>query len=938
MRKTHYTKLLAGFLCAAVLSADLMSAGFFSLAAEATELSGAETQAAETADAQEEIFEDFSSVSETDAVIESTQMQSSEMAEMVTETEEVRSMQEETVSENAGNAETAMENLTQIEGTSENADTSETEMTETTDISESETQETETQVVLNADGNIASGVIDEDYGHITWVIDADGKLTVTGTGDFSFPEPSIYRIHPPWFEYRETIKSAKINVSGMTDASYMFGSQFSLYDDAYPNMTNIDLSDFNTSSITNMSDMFSGCEALSSLDLSNFDTSNVIDMSDMFRYCHALSSLDLSNFDTSNVTDMSGMFCWCDNLTTLNINSFNTSNVTDMSNMFCFCSNLISLNVGNFETRNVTDMNGMFLNCDIISNLNVSKFNTSNVTDMASMFDGCNNLTNLDVSKFDTGNVIDMNRMFGWCHKLDNLDVRNFDTNNVTDMAYMFYSCTNLSSLDVSNFDTGKVVNMEHMFSYCHGLNSLNLSNFNMSNVSTENTFGEKTEMFDDCYNLNTIHAPLYLAETIALPVSSKDIWYQSDGTIITELPLNLSYSVVLGKNYVPDDVLSQEYKKLQLKSVIYTYGTKTVNVLKENYSIDREHGKFKLVCNKEQDSNAIKEYILYAGKSIIAISATGIFDKLNPKDLEGECLYIETKGTNTCVKTRIFLNVGIVIPKIPYSIGFLGSGLSFTVDKDVPILGGDTFKLNLPKLPINAVYEDGKIKIGFNIKKIPLYSYNSYEGVTTTRKKGNFWKTEIEEIEEECRKWKHDTYKSMNILKDVKGYMEKGNLAADIPGIKGSVDFEVIGYAEADWSDSLEKIQGQLIVQITGKYTAQKQTMIWIIPVTVNCNFTASGGLVGTIGYDFINTDWYGDVTLIGKISIEPYAGVGVGTWASVGVYGMAETGVDITLLSRTDPSGLSKWYIYGESGVKGYFAKKEIGRSEERRVGKEC
>ena len=151
MRKRNYTKLLAGFLCAAVLSADLISAGLFSLAAETADVSGTETQTAENADAQEEVFEDFSSVSETDTVIESTQMQSSEMTEKDAETEAERSIQEETMSENAGDAETATEHLTQIEGTSENTDTSEAEMTETTDISESETQETETQVVLDAD-------------------------------------------------------------------------------------------------------------------------------------------------------------------------------------------------------------------------------------------------------------------------------------------------------------------------------------------------------------------------------------------------------------------------------------------------------------------------------------------------------------------------------------------------------------------------------------------------------------------------------------------------------------------------------------------------------------------------------------------------------------------------------------------------------------------
>ncbi|MDE5717433.1 MAG: hypothetical protein K2I53_07435 [Lachnospiraceae bacterium] len=36
--------------------------------------------------------------------------------------------------------------------------------------------------INSEDDNIASGVIDEEYGHIIWVIDQNNKLTVTGTG------------------------------------------------------------------------------------------------------------------------------------------------------------------------------------------------------------------------------------------------------------------------------------------------------------------------------------------------------------------------------------------------------------------------------------------------------------------------------------------------------------------------------------------------------------------------------------------------------------------------------------------------------------------------------------------------------------------------------------------------------------------------------------
>ena len=74
--------------------------------------------------------------------------------------------------------------------------------------------------------------------------------------------------------------------------------------------------DFDTSSVTDMSSMFYGCN-LSTLDLSSFDTSAATNMNNMFKYCERLTTLDLSSFNTSSVTFMGGMFYNCNNLTTI---------------------------------------------------------------------------------------------------------------------------------------------------------------------------------------------------------------------------------------------------------------------------------------------------------------------------------------------------------------------------------------------------------------------------------------------------------------------------------------------------------------------------------------------------------------------------------------------------------------------------------------------
>ena len=57
--------------------------------------------------------------------------------------------------------------------------------------------------------------------------------------------------------------------------------------------------------------MFCGCSSLKELNLNNFNTNNVTNMSDMFYGCSSLKELNLNNFNTNNVTDMCFMFSKC---------------------------------------------------------------------------------------------------------------------------------------------------------------------------------------------------------------------------------------------------------------------------------------------------------------------------------------------------------------------------------------------------------------------------------------------------------------------------------------------------------------------------------------------------------------------------------------------------------------------------------------------------
>ena len=165
------------------------------------------------------------------------------------------------------------------------------------------------------------------------------------------------------------------------------------HENGLKDIKDLDLSNFNTSSVTDMSEMFCDLENLAFFDLSNFDTSNVTNMSYMLAGMNSLTFLDLSNFNTSKVTDMSGMFDALSGLTSLDLSNFDTSKVTNMYAMFANMSSLISLNLSNFDTSKVTNMRYMFslANEYVISDrLEViwvkNDFDTTKLTSYSDMF------------------------------------------------------------------------------------------------------------------------------------------------------------------------------------------------------------------------------------------------------------------------------------------------------------------------------------------------------------------------------------------------------------------------------------------------------------------------------------------------------------------------------------------------------------------------
>ena len=322
------------------------------------------------------------------------------------------------------------------------------------------------------------------------------------------------------------------------------------------------LANLNTSSVTNMGNMFFGCSSLTSLDLSSFNTSNVTYMDGMFRGCSALTDVDLTSFETENLHSTNSLFYECESLKTVDLSSFSTPELTDAGYMFFSCSELTTIYASDlWSTEKTTTSDLMFSYCNNLVGGNGTVFTTEhtdkeyaridregqpgyftdkNASAMAEAYavlsDSSTVLTfyyddqkeargGMSVGPFNASdyqtwyaerrsittvvfdesfaNCTTLTSTAYWFYECSNLtsitNIEFLKTDNVTNMSEMFSNCSGLTSLDVSNFKTDNVTDMSYMFSGCWNITRLDVSGFNTEHVTNIGY------MFEGCSNLTSL-------------------------------------------------------------------------------------------------------------------------------------------------------------------------------------------------------------------------------------------------------------------------------------------------------------------------------------------------------------------------------------------------------------------------------------------------
>ena len=303
------------------------------------------------------------------------------------------------------------------------------------------------------------------------------------------------------------------------------------------------ISDWDTSCVTNMSELFKGLTNFND-DIGNWDVSNVTNMSEMFYNAHAFNQ-NLQSWNVSSVTDMSNMFYNAHQFGEgQDLNSWDVSNVTDMQNMFRATMDSGSIgDLDNWDTSNVTNMSGMFAFAGTF-NGNISTWNTASVTDMSLMF-GWAYVFNNQLNNWDTSNVTTLKEMFHNAHEF-NQEIGNWDVSSVTDMSQLFYQAHSFNQ-DIGSWDVSSVTNMTYMFSNASVFNQ-DIGNWNVENVTTMNWMFSSAYLFNQDLGSWNIPSIFSMVNMLSQSGMSSENY---DATLIGWSSQNLQNGVNLGAEEV---------------------------------------------------------------------------------------------------------------------------------------------------------------------------------------------------------------------------------------------------------------------------------------------------------------------------------------------------------------------------------------------------
>lgn len=213
------------------------------------------------------------------------------------------------------------------------------------------------------------------------------------------------------------------------------------------------------------------------LNVTATDTPNLTqinNLSQMFSNCPSLiGNSSFTQWNTSTITNMSGMFNRA-KLFNQNIGTWNTASVKDFSNMFSFASSF-NQNISAWNTSSGTNFISLFQDA-VAFNQPLNSWNTSNATNFRYMFTNAKSF-NQPLNNWNTSKVISFDQMFTNASSF-NQPIGNWDVSKISGAyGFMMFNGATLFNQDISTWNI-KFQNIPSSYVY-FGFNNSGLSCIN---------------------------------------------------------------------------------------------------------------------------------------------------------------------------------------------------------------------------------------------------------------------------------------------------------------------------------------------------------------------------------------------------------------------------------------------------------------------------
>jgi len=321
-----------------------------------------------------------------------------------------------------------------------------------------------------------------------------------------------------WFKdvYFDKISFNNLDLSEVTDMSFMFENCQKYDEDSYNEIEQFNLSDFSFSNHPKVTGMFSGAKIKNLYVSYNVEEANDDIFENLGYYsngCYLFGPEDLLNSLNSDgayvywkggkfkLKEKEGFASLSEDGKTLtftygikpmnmgdNVYDFNT--VSNNPAWYGQRANITKVVFApSFVNFKPTSTNNWFSGMSNLEEIvGLEYLNTSETTAMSYMFYGCSKLKSIDVSHFETVNVEKMGYMFQNCSSLESIDISGFDYSNNTSCYRMFNGCSSLKEVKMGAWKNNSNNQYGYMFSGCSALESLDLSLLNLpSDAKTTN-------------------------------------------------------------------------------------------------------------------------------------------------------------------------------------------------------------------------------------------------------------------------------------------------------------------------------------------------------------------------------------------------------------------------------------------------------------------